>query len=207
MNTILDVEVIRRDNIAEFEPEFTAPGNYSKPEAIEKYKAEAREEWYEKAGLQALTGQIVLAGTLTEHVQQYYGDEKTIIESVWETVKRGGRIIGFNIRGFDLAYLCQRSWCLGIPVPTTLREGRWWATSIIDLLEVWCCYDMSRMKGQNLDAVCRACGLGGKLADGKDFAKMWAKRPDEAMAYNAHELELQWQLAVRLGVIRDGEKF
>lgn len=106
-----------------------------------------------KAGLQAEFGRIVcislgvikiVNGTPTAQIVSYYGDdEKDIITKTFKVMnamaKLGAKLIGHNVKRFDVPYLCKRAFILGIDVPVILQvwDKKPWETSIVDTSELW----------------------------------------------------------------------
>lgn len=188
------------DQLARVMPEFKAPKNYKKPEAIEAYLAEAREEWRENAALSALTGRVLAIGILDQDGTQVLGvdNEADLITWFWDKVRNtGSDFVGFSIKHFDLPFLCQRSWILNVKIPVGLFNGRYFSDQFIDLQERWLCYH-GTPKGNGLDAVVKACGGTGKTGNGKDFSKLWNSDRDAAIEYLKTDLRETAWLAERI---------
>ncbi|MFG0260997.1 MAG: ribonuclease H-like domain-containing protein [Novipirellula sp. JB048] len=222
----------------EFDPSSVKIGNLGEAKAAEKIekaresheaecvkhaenldKAESK-HWFDildKAALSAVTGQVVAVGyqgkQRTLHLAIDGISERSLLAQFWRTYKsaRAARrsLVGFNIKPFDVPFLAQRSWILGVEVPPTILTATGYLDNVfIDLMDRWKCG--VRGWGQNghgtLDAVCRSCGLTAKPSDcsGADFAGMlWSDSPEEvakAKAYLENDLEMTAQLAERLGV-------
>ncbi len=112
-----------------------------------------------------------------------------------------GKIIGFNIVGFDLPYLIRRSWIKSVPICEGIKRGRYFNDShVIDLAEIW------RLGEKNtfisLDRLSRVLGTGEKSGSGKDFAALLSTDREAALKYLANDLELTARLAKRLGAIQ-----
>lgn len=180
-------------------PCFTPAKNLRDPEKIKADLAEKEASWLERAALSAMTGRVLAIGFLEESVQCLTGEEKSLLTSFWDKWKEGGRMAGFSIKNFDLPFLTQRSWILGVPVPMDVMEGRYWSHRFVCIQERWCCYS-NRTEGQSLDAVCKAMGIGGKSGNGAEFAKLFAENKEAALSYLSRDLELTAELGRRLGV-------
>jgi hypothetical protein len=94
----------------------------------------------------------------------------------------------------------RRAWCLGLPVPPMLYNGRYMPSCFIDLAAIW--------KGSawekeipSLERLGRAFGLGGKAGHGAHFAATLYQSEETARAYLQRDLELTWDIAMRMGVI------
>lgn len=208
---ILDLESapLPDDQLALVKPEFTPAANLRDPEKIKANVAEKEAAWLERAALSPLTGRILAIGLLdtyekldaSEAVQILVGPEKDILEGVWYAWAAGSRFAGFNVKEFDFRFMAIRSRILGIPVPDDLFAGRYWNPRIIDLMEVFCCFSRDT-SGFSLDAICRACGLPGKLPGmtGADFARVFTEDKEKALVYLRADLAATAALAARLGV-------
>ena len=113
------------------------------------------EELYlNKAGLQAEFGRIVcisfgiikvVDGFPKINVVSYAGeDERMIIEKSFKLITHIGKdsqskLVGHNIKRFDIPYLCKRAYILGIPVPYMLQtyDKKPWEMPFVDTCEVW----------------------------------------------------------------------
>lgn len=200
------------DVLAKVKPEFKAPANYKKQEAIDAYKAEAEATWREKAALSPLTGQILAMGTLDEDgvVDIEARDELEMLRAFWGLWEsQSSRMVGFCIRSFDMPFIVQRSWIGGIKVPDDVMAGRYFSARIIDLYEIWTCFNRRQAEGtkdesqkRSLENICKACGLPGKLPGmtGADFARVFAEDKERALAYLRADLAATAALAARLGV-------
>jgi hypothetical protein len=202
-----------------------------KREALEKYnksladyftkkdngEANYWKDIQEKAALSAVTGQVVAIG--------YHGrkrmiqaaidgvNERSLLTYFWKTYldarQTNRSMVGFNSKAFDIPFIVQRSWIIGVEVPKSILTPTGYLDStFIDLMERWKCGN--RSFGQpghtTLDAVCRACGLPGKPDDctGADVARLlWSDKPEDrekALSYIDGDIESTLQLAQRLGV-------
>lgn len=185
-------------------------GNVKDPEKIKEKLAAHEEESMETAALDATRSEVCAFGVATNKIQSpvtFNDVERQLITSIWEECRKvinlQGRIIGFNITGFDLPYLFRRSWILGIDPPQSLRRGRYWHDCVVDLMDVWSLGN--REDRISLDRVCKACGLPGKNGSGKDFWKLLDTDPDKAMDYLRNDVDQTVKLAQKLGVIDESD--
>ena len=177
------------------------------------------ELWKAKAALSALTGQVVAigynagSGIRIECVDDLQAtQEANVITSFWQATSKvrhaGGQILGFNSLGFDLPFLIQRSWILGLEVPRWVRSGRYFDTSLVDLLEVWRCGVLRSEIPQKLDTIARVLGIGAKPDGirGEDFARLFfsdePKQREQALDYLRCDIEITTKLAQRMGLLR-----
>ncbi len=178
-------------------------------------QAAHEQDFFSRAALSALTGQVVAFGLKTDegtksifHVSNAnppnpIHDEFWLLQTFWaayeETV--GDTWAGFNIFGFDLPFLIRRSWLCGVSVPDSIIRDKWWPACFIDLLDVWRC----RNRGEyvKLDDLAKAIGLPGKPdgINGGDFARLLVEDPPTAMAYLNNDLDMTWAVATTLQVV------
>ena len=185
-------------------PQFRPAANLKDPEKIKASIAEQEAKWRDRAALDAKTARILAIGTLDEGGtnQALCGDnEAGILEAFWDLWASGEKFVGFACHHFDAPLVWQRSIILNVRPPQDFMSGRYLSPRIIDLQSVWTCGSRD-IAGQSLDAVCRACGLGGKTGNGADFGALWLSDRPAALEYLATDLELTWKLAERLGVIK-----
>lgn len=123
---ILDLETAPHDRAAEFATELRPPANYSKPEAIDKWRMDT----IDKCGLDPDLGRIVALGWMLEGrdlepnviVCRDEPSEGVALHELWRDVllPNGAhrRIVTFNGLGFDLPYLMRRSLYLRVAAPS-----------------------------------------------------------------------------------------
>ncbi len=217
MDIYLDIETIARPeseiraSLPPFDPsKVSVPGNYKKQETIDAYIADAKASYgndiIARAALSPRHGRIAIIGTLNDTLLQ---SEEHGLNTVWlilsdAITRRNARIIGFNIKGFDLPFMVRRSLALGIAVPPSIwrpRERYAWGENVVDLLDVWKGLVGYRSEEScSLASVLSELGLPQKTGSGADFGKLWETDKVAALAYNAQDLECERALAERLGV-------
>ena len=186
-------------------------------QALKNYEAECKkafEDWeselMSKASLSAQTGEILAIGYKAENgIQIDICDEENLLAQFWEEFEKayesGEFLVGHNIFGFDLPFICRRSWMLGVYVPiAAVKNERFWNPQIfIDTQKKWCF-------GSNVDFISLenlSLLLGGEPktegVDGSMFAgliKGTQEDQETAINYLEDDLELTWHVAERLGV-------
>jgi predicted PolB exonuclease-like 3'-5' exonuclease len=211
MKVILDIETIAQpiEVIRPLMPEFTPPANYKDPEKIAANLAEQQAKWIEGAALSAMTGRIAILGikevwgsnNTQIHVAESLEDERSILAMFWAAIAEGP-VIGWNLKGFDIPFIIQRSWIHGLRVKESVWNGKWLSNDFsIDLMERWCCGNGKQTAG--LGAVSKACGVGEKTGTGAEFGKLWEIDRQKAIEYCRHDLELTFDLAKRMGVVHE----
>lgn len=174
------------------------------------------QEAMDKAALSAVIGCIVAIGYHGKkrllHIVNSAIDERFIINEFWKTYASARQtrrqMVGFRIKPFDLPFIIQRSWILGLDVPPEVFTPTGYLDqTFVDLEERWKCGNRSfGLPGHGtLDAICRAMCIGCKPNDctGADFAKLIATgNPEDfakAQSYLDNDIDMTVALAERLG--------
>jgi hypothetical protein len=218
---ILDVETISlpeadiRAKLPPFDTSKVKLGNAKKPELvaeiIEAARIEHGNDEVANGALHATTGTLAIVGfrhgeTVTQH---HIGEmtEAAMIEASFAEILRafdkGVIVSGFFIKGFDLPFIVQRAWLLGVKVPTRIFNAfkpRYpWSENIVCLQEVWLAGSGAQFGARvSLATVLRELGLPPKSGSGADFGTLWASDQKAALQYNADDLAVEMQLAERL---------
>lgn len=192
-----------------------------KPETVrakwEDAKRNGWEQFVQKAALSPMTGTVVAIGYWERDFAEVVGvGQKVADGQVWQEVgllagfwckyeaakQARGRLVGFNIFGFDLPFLVRRSWLLGVEIPAeVIRDNRNWSRTFIDLMQVWGC---GTREFTSLDKVSRYFGGTGKNGDGADFARLWNGTEEErkqAIAYLKNDCAMTATVARKMGVL------
>ncbi len=176
-------------------PAFKAPSNYKDEAKIEANIKEQENRWFQKAALDAATGQVLAIGykdhdgNIAIHSQKS-SSEREILQNFWDlsTKDHTSKWIGFNSHGFDLPFLFRRSLVHGITVGQPIRENRYWPRKFTDLMEVWSCGN--NQQRISLDRIAKMLGIGGKSGSGAHFAELFISNPKAAFDYLKHDLDL-----------------
>src|SRR3990167_6140707 len=132
-------------------------------------------------------------------------EERNALELFWDVAKHR-TIVGFNIKGFDLRFMVQRSRLLGITYPQ-LDFSKYSRKGIEDLYLLLTfgdgTYDQGAMR-RTLKAFARRCGLTvDDTIDGKDIpALVAAGEWEQVEAHVRSDVALTVALARRLGVLQ-----
>lgn len=120
-----DIETVPMPNCGDYlvDP-IDAPSNYKDPAKIAAYITEKRQQQIADAGLDLDLCEVVAIGTawhngthsVTGCDTRRERSEADLLRGFWREAA-GCRLIGFNIRWFDLPVLLRRSLYLGIPAP------------------------------------------------------------------------------------------
>ena len=191
--------------IPPFDPSQVKLGNIKNPDLIAERIQKAEEthaaDYIRNAALDALSGQVLCIGYRLERdepaiLSSDADGEAAMLRQWWEllnTWERQPRLIGFNIKAFDLPFLIKRSWKHRITPPYWIRHGRYWNDLVVDLREVWQLGD-NRAHG-SLGTISRHLGLGEKTGSGADFANLWKTNRQAAIDYCLQDVKLTQQVA------------
>jgi DNA polymerase elongation subunit (family B) len=159
----------------------------------------------DRGALDALTGRIVCIGMLIEDGQIVTEitladeDERRLITEFWRNIAPSDVLVGHNILDFDLRFLRQRSWILGIEPTRKVDTRKYYSGDVIDTLQLWTNWSAHSRKGVTLDALGAALGCGAKTGKGTNVAKWWAERDLESIkAYCQQDARLAYQIFCRL---------
>jgi predicted PolB exonuclease-like 3'-5' exonuclease len=191
--------------IPPFDPSQVKLGNVKNPDLIAEKIQKAEEnhaaDYIRNAALDAISGQVLCIGYRIEHDQPAVlcsdaDGEAAMLRQWWAALndfQRQPKLVGFNIKAFDLPFLIRRSWRHRLTPPYWLRQGRYWNDLIVDLREVWQLGD-SRAHG-SLSAISRHLGLGEKAGNGADFSNLWQTDREAAINYCLRDVQLTQQVA------------
>jgi len=197
----IETEAYPESELIPIMPEFTAPSNYKDVAAIQKAISEKKRQWIEDAALSAQTARVLCIGIREDgEFTCFEGNEETILHSFWSLWTSHTReFIGFYTHQFDLPFLIQRSWKLGIPVPIKPFTKSWDVPNSKDLAEYWKCGSRDCHSG-GLDGLACFFGLARKTGKGRDFAKLYRTNHGAAMLYLERDVEIIEGVAGRMGV-------
>src|SRR5579872_7531048 len=159
-----------------------------------------------RGALDAKTGRIVCIGMLFDDgarlVQAPIADvdEKKLLERFWASLQASDLLVGHNILDFDLMFIRQRCWMLGVKPPLTLNLKKYYTEQVVDVMELWSNWRPSRQKGdRDLDSIAQALGVGQKEGHGSDVAALWANREYvRLMDYCMSDVWLAYQIYCRM---------
>jgi DNA-binding transcriptional MerR regulator len=158
----------------------------------------------EKGALDAMTGRVVCVGMLIDdgkaakEITFAGDDEARIITGFWDALRPGDVIVGYNVLDFDIRFLQQRSWILGIQPSRTFDTRRYYTANVIDTLQLWTNWSGNK-KGVTLDAIGSALGCGRKSSEGAKVAEWWAVRDiDSIKRYCGDDVRLAYRVYCRL---------
>ena len=174
----------------------------------------------EKGALDALTGRVVCVGMLIDdgevatEIMLAGEDERLLISEFWNALRPGDVIVGHNVMDFDINFLRQRSWILGIQPSRAIDTRKYYTADVIDTLQLWTNWTGSK-KGVTLDALGSVLGCGRKTGEGANVAQWWAEQDIESIKkYCREDVQLTYRVFCRLTyqepkklVLNDGQLF
>jgi len=155
-----------------------------------------------KGALSAITGQIVCICLLIDDGDQMrevtlIGAEAGILRNFWERVEPNDVFIGYNLLNFDLLFIRQRSWILGIRPSRKIDLRKFYSSDLIDLLQLWS--NSGAQKYVSLGQVAGALGCGEKSAEGSRVAEWWQQgKIDEIARYCLQDVRITYLVFLKL---------
>jgi DNA polymerase elongation subunit (family B) len=124
-------------------------------------------------------------------------DESQVLRDFWDELSPTDILVGHNILSFDIPFIRQRSWILGVRPSRDLDTRKYYTADVIDTLETWT--NWGNKKGATLEALGTALGCGGKSADGTKVEGWWADQNFEAIkSYCRDDVRLTYRVYCRL---------
>lgn len=96
-----------------------------------------------KGALDALTGRIVCIGILIDdgvrlaEMAIASEDEAQILTEFWATIHPTDVIVGHNVHEFDVPFVRQRSWILGIRPSRVIDLRKYYTVDVKDTMQIW----------------------------------------------------------------------
>jgi predicted PolB exonuclease-like 3'-5' exonuclease len=157
----------------------------------------------DKGALSAASGRIVCICLMIDDGQTIAEeamidqDENLIIRRFWDLVYAGDVFIGHNAFGFDLPFVRQRSWILGIRPSRRVDLRRFYTNDVIDTMETWSNWGATKFIG--LDKLGGVLAVGGKTAQGSNVASWWANSDLRRIAdYCRDDVRLTYRIFCKL---------
>ncbi len=214
MTIFFDIETLPcndLDLIAELEKEIKAPGQFKKPESIDKWMQENKQtellKLVAKTSLSGLYGRIACISWCSDDglILSTKSDmtEDQVIRAFYNSLgfldDKCFVFCGHNIAGFDLPFLKHRSIILGIEPPKTLLKAmnsKPWDGCIMDTMLMW---SPEKDKRASMDKLCKAFGIDGKGdMDGSMVAETWLTDPQKVIDYCSDDARRTREIYKRL---------
>ena len=183
------------------------PGNIKKKESIdawmeENYESELKKEIH-KTGLNAAYGSVACIGFATNNwvcATTKEMNETECIEYFYANAERYETFSGYNIAGFDLKFLKQRSMILGIKPPKNILKAmnaKPWDDCIKDIMLIW---DSDKNKMASLDLMCWWFGVKHDMPDmdGSMVADVWYENPQKVIDYCIADVKAEKEIYYKM---------
>ena len=124
----------------------------------------------EKGALDALSGRIVCIAMLIDdgvrltELAIAREDETQILTEFWSTIDPTDVLVGHNVLEFDIPFIRQRSWILGVRPSRLVDLRKYYTVDVRDTMQIWTNWGFK--KGVTLDALGNALGCGQKTGHG-----------------------------------------
>lgn len=192
----LDIETsaLPAEVLSEIIPEFEANKTLKDPEKIKVDLQKKADEWRDESALHAYRSRVLAIGTKRDDetpIVLHGMEEKEMLLDLRRraTDLKHYLIVGHNILGFDIPFVCRRMWAHGIQPPTHWLDCTPWRCDwAFDTMSKWACGN--RDQRISLDHLAFHLGAGRKNGDGKDFAALYATDQDKALEYVRNDLIL-----------------
>lgn len=209
---IVDIETCGLPNAADFLEPVIPDARLKDPAKIEQDIKDKEQARLNKLALDWNVGRIAAIGWWTERLGRQAAccrdeaAEAMALKSFWLD-SRHRTIVGFNIKGFDLRFMVQRSRYLGVPHPI-LDFGKYTRKGVIDLFLELTFYDGTYDQGamrRTLKAFCKRFGIACEDGiNGADVpALVEAGEWEQVLTHINSDVDLTVALAQRLGVINE----
>jgi len=195
--------------LAERMPTFEARGNLKDPVKIEADIADKRKRWEEGATLNAYTSRIWAIGYVKEGGVSidHYGaepnasNEAGMVEWFFQQLEGPQKLCGFNILGFDVPFIVRRAYALGVHVPSSLGQQKYWRDKFLDLMDLWTLgtYRAEPNNRISLNNLAKHLGLKGKTDSGANFWRNMKEDQASALAYLKRDVELLVEVYDKMG--------
>lgn len=207
---IIDIETCGLENAADYLEPVQPDKRLTDPAKIAADITAKEAARWEKLALDWNVGRVATVGYWTEQTGvcvfpcQDENFEANALEEFWYQSKHR-TIVGFNIKGFDLKFMIQRSRYLGINYPM-LDLGKYTRKGIVDLFSELTfndgMYDQGAMR-RTLKAFARRFGLpvNDDIAGAEIPALVAAGEWEKVIAHVTSDVELTLALARKLRVI------
>lgn len=196
-----DIETVPNEDLIRFLPEVAPPGNYKKPETIEKWWAEngetARQEQVAKMALDPCLFRlraIAMADGVEAEPEVWLVrdefEERVALAEFWVRAADSRPVVGYNLAAFDLPRIQWRSMALDIKPRRMLKAGKY-SKDILDLMLVLKNFDTrtTSMAGMGQKQVCDLLGIPNPLPD-IDGSMVAAMSDEEVITYAANDIEM-----------------
>jgi predicted PolB exonuclease-like 3'-5' exonuclease len=205
----IDIETFGGEKPSREEIRGSVPGNYKKPESVEKWIDENFDAAWGKQALNSMKGEIVCIGLAygsePPEVLVRNTDEQELMHQFSAWLKDRGIMrsdvvywVGYNIKGFDIPWLQHRCWKYNLGllpslIPTNRYDEHW-----VDVMEYY--GGGSYGKNYKLEDVARFLGFPAKVGmDGSMVHQAFLDgRMEDIARYCASDVEVERTIAAMI---------
>jgi predicted PolB exonuclease-like 3'-5' exonuclease len=156
-----------------------------------------------KGALSAPTGQVVCICMLVDDganmIERSFvsTNEESLLRQFWDHVNPNDLFIGHNILEFDLSFVRQRSWIVGLKPSRDIDLRRYYSHDLVDIMHLWS--NWGSTPRPSLDGLADVLGLRRKTAKGTKVAERWASNDLESIAnYCREDVRITFEAFLRL---------
>ena len=160
----------------------------------------------QKGALDALTGRIVCIGTLIDDGQQVTEhvfidqDVRKMLTQFWDFLRGSDLLVGHNVLDFDLPFIQQRCWILGIKPSREVNLRKYYTNQVFDTMQIWGHW----LKKVKLDDLSGALACGHKNGHGTDVSQWWSSGNLQKIAdYCLEDVRLAYKIFCRMNYLPD----
>jgi len=192
-------------------PPFEARKGLKDPAKIEADLTAKEATWRDKTTLNAFTSQVwsiaYKKGADGEVIVDHFGPDPTpeneagMIEGFFGYMDSHSILCGFNIIAFDVPFIIRRAYALGVYVPSSLRQRKYWYDKFVDLMELWTLgtYRVETQNRISLNNLAKHLGLEGKTGTGDKFWSLFRSDQKAALDYAKRDVELLAEIYDKIG--------
>lgn len=165
-----------------------------------------------KGALSALTGRIVCICTLRDDgtvltEQTFIGqDEAELLRGFWQSLTPTDTLVGHNALNFDLTFIRQRSWILGVRPSRRIDLRRFYSSDVVDTMQLFSNWGATKYPG--LNDLAEAIGVGQKTGEGCQVAEWWSAGDLDSIAnYCRADVRLTFKVYNRLMFLNLPDRF
>jgi DNA polymerase III epsilon subunit-like protein len=160
----------------------------------------------QKGALDAINGRIVCIGTLVDDGQKVTEhafidrDERKILNQFWGLLRPTDLLIGHNVLEFDLPFIRQRCWILGVKPSREVNLRKYYTDEVFDTMQIWGHW----LKKVKLDDLSGALACGQKNGHGTDVSQWWFSCDLQMIAdYCLEDVRLAYRIFCRMNYLGD----
>jgi 3'-5' exonuclease len=156
-----------------------------------------------KGALSAISGRVVCIclliddGSHMKEVTIIGQDESGLLRNFWAHMQPSDVFVGHNVWGYDLPFLRQRSWILGVRPSRKVDLRKYYTEDLLDTQQIFSVWGTTKYPA--LDKLATALGCGSKTGDGSKVAEWWqAGKIDQIAEYCRNDVRVTYLVFLKL---------